>query len=133
MSEKKAGVTRRVHIMLCIREKVMVPVLGSPPQHALLGRALGKTGKNQLKPTACGVGTVREVAVVASSDPEHPQPIERHAQRDSLPRYTSPNGSEAYQMNEDERDCLRVNDVVVVMAVVRRLGRCRRTHSEPKA
>jgi hypothetical protein len=59
-------------VVLGIREQMVVPMFGCPPQHTLLGAALGKAGENELEHAARCIGAVREIAMIASRDPEHP-------------------------------------------------------------
>ena len=58
MRKEEAGVPGRMHVVLGIREQVVVPVLGSPPQHALLGGTLSKTCENELERPARRIGAV---------------------------------------------------------------------------
>ena len=74
-------VARRVDVLLGVGVQVVLAVLGRPPEHALLRRALGEAGEHELAGAAGLEGAVREVAVVAGADAEHAQPVEGDAQR----------------------------------------------------
>ena len=65
----------RMHISPCIRVQMMVTVLCRPPQNAFLCAALGENRNDELKHPARRVGSMREVAVIARPDGEHPQPV----------------------------------------------------------
>jgi hypothetical protein len=93
--------------------QMVMPVLGGPPQNALLGAALRKARKNELKGPASRVGAVREVAMVPRPDPEHPQAVQRGAYRDGLPRYARPDRRNAAEMDQEEGQHGRIHDVVM--------------------
>ena len=54
-----------------------------------------------------------EVAVVPRRHAEHAHHVERHAQHQHPGRHTRPDGSQAGQVHQDERDGGGVDDVVV--------------------
>src|SRR3954470_284129 len=68
--------------------------------------------------------------MVAGRDPEHAQPVQDKAEHDRLPGHAGPKGSTARRVDEEKRDHLRIDDVVVVMIPVRLHRRYCRTHSE---
>jgi hypothetical protein len=53
----------RTHVPFRVGMQVVVPVFGSPSQHALLGAALSEEGKNELENTTCRKRSVREIAM----------------------------------------------------------------------
>ena len=69
----------RVDVLLGVGVQMVPAVLGGPPEHAALGRALGEAGEHELAGAAGLEGAVREVAVVAGADAEHAQQVERDA------------------------------------------------------
>ena len=97
--------------------QVMMAMLGRPPEHALLGRALGQEGEHELERAAGRVGAMREIAMIAGADGEHPQPIERDAERDRLPGDAGPDRRDAGEMHQHERDGGRIDDVAVIVVV----------------
>ena len=69
--------------------------------------------------------------MIAGRDPEHPQPVERDADDDSLPGHAGPDRDEARRVDQEKRDHLRIDDIVVIMMIlVPMCRRYRRTHSE---
>ena len=60
MSIEEAFVTGRVHIVLGVRVKVVMTVLGRPPEHALLCRRLGAERQDELEHPAGAEGAVRK-------------------------------------------------------------------------
>ena len=83
---EKAPVARRVHVVLGVGVQMVMPVLGRPPQHALLGRALRQYGEDELECTAGQVGAMREVSMVSCADRKDAQPVKHRADCDRLPR-----------------------------------------------
>ena len=83
---EKTGVARRVHVVFGVGMQMMVAMLGRPPQHALLQRALARDGKDELEDAAGRIGAMGEVAVIAGADREDAAPIERDAENDRLAR-----------------------------------------------
>jgi hypothetical protein len=79
-----------MHIQLSIGMQVVVPVLGGPPQNALLRAAQGEKREDELKHSAGRVGPMRKVAMVARTDSKDAQPIKRHADRNILLRRSTP-------------------------------------------
>ena len=104
-------------IVLGVRIEMVEAVLGSPPEHALLGRALRHEGQDELKGPTGGKGAVGKIAVIAGADREHPDPIESHPDSDGLPGHARPDGREAGEMDEKERDGLRIDDVIVIIVI----------------
>src|SRR5207248_2291586 len=58
---------------------------------------------------------VREIAVIARTDPEDAHPIERDADRQRLPGHPGPDRGETGEMHQHEGDCRRIQDVVAVV------------------
>src|SRR5678810_345824 len=92
--------------------QVMMAMLGSPPQDALLGGALRQHGKQELEGAAGAVGAVCEVTVIAGSDGKNPQAIEQQAKTDCLVGYTSPECGKAGHVNQDEWNGRGIHDVL---------------------
>ena len=111
MTVDEALVPRRVDVGLRIRMQVMMAMLGCPPQHAFLGRALRQDGERELERAAGPVGAMREVAVVAGADGENPQPVEEEAEYERLVGHAGPQGSDAREVHEDEGNGRRIHDV----------------------
>src|SRR5262249_60841699 len=101
---EEALMARRVHVDLGVRVEVMVSVLGGPPQHALLRRALRQNREQELERAAGRIGAMREVTVIAGADREDAQPVEPDAEKDRGPRDASPERREAGEMYQHERD-----------------------------
>ena len=59
------------------------PVMPSPPQRSLLGRAGPQERQHELERSAGAEGAVGEVAVIAPRDGEHPHE-EGHAEQDQV-------------------------------------------------
>ena len=104
MAVDKAGVARRMDVVLGIGMEVMVAVLGRPPQHALLQRALAHESEDKLEDAAGRIGAMGEVAVIAGADRENAEPIQHHAQNDGLPGHAGPDGGETGKMHQHEGD-----------------------------
>lgn len=97
---------------------MVVAVLGGPPQHALLRRALGENSENELEGSAAREGAVREVAVVPRCDGEDPQPINGDADDHRLKRHAGPERGQTRDMNERERNGGGIDYVVVLVAAL---------------
>jgi hypothetical protein len=82
--------------------KVVMPVLGGPPQDALLCGALTQQGEDELESSARGVSAVRKKPVIAGPDGEDAQPIEGYAENGCFPGYARPNGAETGKMNQQK-------------------------------
>src|SRR6202011_521749 len=57
---------------------------------------------------------MREIAMIAGSDREDAQPIEPDRGRDRSPGDTGPDGGEADEMDDDEGNGGRIDDVVML-------------------
>ena len=60
---------------------------------------------------------MREVAMVAGSDGKDAQPVEDDADDDALQGDAGPDRAQAGEMDENERDRLRIEDVVVLVGM----------------
>ncbi len=105
---------RRMHVEFGVGVAVVVAVLGGPPEHALLRRRLRQHGQHELHRTAGLVGPVREIAVIAASHGEHPQPVEAKGQPERRGGHAAPERPEAGEMGEHEGNGGRVDDVAIV-------------------
>ncbi len=121
MAIDKSLVAGRMHVGLGVRVQVMMPMLGGPPQHALLRRRLRQHREHELECAAGREGAMGEIAVIAGADREDPQPVEHEADRDRRPGNTGPDGGDAGDVHEDEGNGGRIDDVVV-HRVRRRFG-----------
>src|SRR5678815_2081105 len=102
MAVDESVVPRRMHVVPGIGIQMMMAVLGSPPDDALLRRCLGHERKNELKRPACRIRAVREIAMIACADSKDAQPIKRHADDERLPGDACPDRSEAAEMDQNE-------------------------------
>ncbi len=118
-----AALARGMQVVGRVGIKVVMPVLGRPPQDALLPRALGQGRQQELIDAAGRVGPVREITVVAPGHREHAHPVERHPQGHGLPGDPRPDGGETGQVDQDEGDGRRVDDIVVPASAGSALGR----------
>src|SRR5262245_41200001 len=116
MAVPEALVARRVNVALGVGKQVMMAVLGGPPQHALLRRALRQQGKNELEGAAGREGAMREVAMIAGPDSEDAQPIEHEANGNRLPSDAGPDRRRAGEMHQHEGDGGGIDDVAVGVA-----------------
>src|SRR4051812_23200615 len=93
--------------------QMMMPVLRSPPEDALLRGALCQERKDELKRTARRVSAVRKIAMVAGPDREDAQPVQGHTNCERLPGHARPYRRKTCDVDQDEWDRGRVNDIVV--------------------
>src|SRR4029453_20506 len=102
-----------MNVLRGILMQMVVPVLGRPPQHALLRARLGQQCKQKLECPAGRIGSGREVPVIASPDGKDAKPEKPKEKRDSLPGDSRPNGRQASQMNQYEWYGRRIDDIFV--------------------
>src|SRR4029079_4665388 len=102
MAIDETVVPRRMHVVPGIGIQMVMPVLRSPPDDALLRSGLGHEREDELEGPARRIGPVREIAMIACADGEDAQPIERDANSERLPGDAGPDCSEAAEMDEDE-------------------------------
>src|SRR5215469_9536956 len=107
---------------LSIRVSMVQAVLGSPPECAALRGGLCNERKAQLKKTRGAVGSVSEVAMVAGTDGEDPDEIERRRQDGGTPGQSGPEGGETPDMDQHEAEAGGIGDVVWVMPCARGHG-----------
>src|SRR5215211_1509714 len=93
--------------------QMVMPVFGGPPQNALLGAALSEKCQDELEQPAGGVGPMRKVPVIPRPDRKHAEPIKRDADRDRLPGDAGPERGRAAQVDQHEREDVRIDDVVM--------------------
>ena len=55
--------------------------------------------------------------MVAGRDAEHPQPVEDDAEHDGFPGHACPDRGETRHVDEEKRDRLRIDDIVVAMMI----------------
>ena len=120
MGIEKALVARGVDVRIRIGKQVVMAVLGRPPQHALLRGGLRDPGQHELEDAARLVAAMRKVAMIATRHAEHAEPVEADAQQGGLPGHAAPDRAETGEMGTDERNHMRIHDVVVLVG--RRLG-----------
>src|SRR5215510_7616435 len=116
MAIPEALVARRVDVALGVGVQVVMTVLGGPPQHALLGRALRQQGENELEGAAGREGAMREVTMIAGPDGEDAQPIEHETNGNRLPGDAGPDRRRAGEMHQHEGDGGGIDDVAVGVA-----------------
>ncbi len=91
---REAAQRRRMQVFVGVRILVMVPVMGGPPQHALLRRTGGHQRDDELKRAAGLVRAMREIAVIAGGHEEHAHVVQRQADSHILPRKRQEKGSQ---------------------------------------
>ncbi len=96
--------TRRMNIERLIGVQVMIPVMPSPPQHALLRRHRSPECHDELHSSAQAVRTVREVSVIAGRDKEHTDHVQREAKDNVSPRDPGKQRQQRHQMHHKKRD-----------------------------
>jgi len=74
-----------MQIEFLVRMPVMVAVMRSPPQHALLRRGHGHERNHELKDATGLEGPVRKIAVIARRDEEHPHDQQHKASHQVIP------------------------------------------------
>ena len=108
---QEPALPRRVNVLRRVGMQVMLPMLGRPPQRAPLGGRLRKKGQRELERPAGFIGAMGEVAVIAGADGEDPEPVQADADRQSRPAHSGPDGAEAGQVRQGERNRRRINNV----------------------
>src|SRR5215469_8216172 len=99
MAVEKTVAPWRMHIELGVGVQMVMAVFSRPPQHALLGRALGQHGKRELECTASRVGAMRKISMVSSTDRKNAQPVEHRAYPDRPPSDPGPKARDARQVH----------------------------------
>ena len=92
----------RVHVVVGVREAVMLTVVSRPPQNAALGGALREKGQDEGEGPACPEAPVGEIAVIAGGDPEHPERVEPDRDHQIAQVDAGPERSQAAKMDGDE-------------------------------
>src|SRR5262245_43669091 len=115
---QKTLVPRRMHVVLGIRMQMVMAMLGRPPQHALLQRALRQHREHELERPAGRIGAMREVAVVSGPDGEDARPVEHDTDDEGVPGDAGPDRRETRQVDKHEWDRRRIDDVVMFAVVV---------------
>jgi hypothetical protein len=98
----EAALGRRVHVPGQIGELVVVPVVGGPPEDALLAGGLGEEGEDELEDAAGLEGAVREVAVVAGHHAEGADEVEDAAEDPVDRAGAGPQGGERGDVHQQE-------------------------------
>jgi hypothetical protein len=93
-----------VNIGLGVGMFVMVPVMGGPPESALLGRGAAEEREKKLKGAACFVAAVGKIAMERPRNPEFPGEKHEGAKRHGSPGNPGPEHGEARQVDHDEKD-----------------------------
>src|SRR5262249_44691575 len=114
MAVEEALAPRRMHVARGVGMPMMMPMLGRPPEDALLGAGLGEQGEDELEQPAGGIGAVREVAVIACPDGEDAQPVQPQAERQVLPGDAEPDRGEAAQMDHHEGQGGWIDNVIAL-------------------
>src|SRR5690349_22362922 len=81
---------------------MMVPMVGSPPQHAFLRRRHREKRQEKLEHSAGLVRTMGKVAVIPSCDTEHSQVVTANSEQDPFQSNLDQKGPEAHHMNAHE-------------------------------
>jgi len=100
----------RVDVVFLIGEAMMVPMVGCPPEDALLRRGHGHEGDNELEDAAGLEGTMGEIAVIARGHPEHAHGDEGDAGDQIGPAKRDEENSDGGQMNQGKRRCTDERD-----------------------
>jgi hypothetical protein len=93
-------------ILICIGKLMMVTVMSRPPKWPLLGAGRAPTSQNELKNTACFVGSVGKIAVVSAGNGEHAGVIHEKAHENRGPAETGKNREYAHHMDQEKRDAI---------------------------
>ena len=122
MAPEEALLGRRVDVTLGVAVAVVVPVVGRPPQRALLRGRGGAERHHELPEPVEPVAPMGEVAVVAGGDEEHPPEVEGDAQHDRRHRHAGEDGEQRQQVQQQERDRRHAVDPLVGPSPGRRRG-----------
>jgi hypothetical protein len=91
-----------VEVFFLVGVAVVMAVVGSPPENALLRRGHGHPGDNELKPAAGLEGAVGEVTVITGRDEEHTRLVKEEAGEQEGPPEGHKEDGESDDMNNDE-------------------------------
>jgi len=94
---------------------VVVAVMRSPPNGALLSSSRAEHSQAKLKEATGLVRAVREIPVVYSGDGEHANYVQSKAYSYSYPTNANPDGRDAGYMNRPKRTLLNEVDPVEVV------------------
>src|ERR1700742_260109 len=103
MSPPEPALARGMHIVWLIGVLMMVPMMRCPPQRTLLHGGTTDPRQHELKPAAGFVTAMRKVTMVRPGDTEHANHVHGQAKTGCLPTDAGPEGSEAGEMNSQER------------------------------
>src|ERR1700730_3989270 len=81
---------------------MVMPVVGRPPQHTLLGRGLGAEREDELEAAARPEASVREMLVVPPGDEEDPPDERDHEQDEGGPADPGEHGGQTHDVNQEE-------------------------------
>ena len=96
--------------------QVVMPVLGSPPENALLRACLCEEPQQELKDPARAVGSVRKVPVIAGANRKHSRPVKDKTYRYGLPADAAPKHLQTGEMDQYKRQRGRIYNVIVRVA-----------------
>ena len=88
--------------------------MSGPPENSLLRRSLRQERDDELEGAAGLVGAMREIAVVAGGDEEHPEDDERETRGEAGPMKRDEENAEREQMNDRERESEKDRDARAV-------------------
>ena len=92
-----------MQIQFLVRMPVMVPVMGCPPQHALLRRGHGNERHHELKHAARLERAMRKVAVIAGGYEKHAHDKQDQAGHQVIPVKGNKENQQRGDMNERKR------------------------------
>src|SRR5262249_35239627 len=110
VAPEEAALTRRVEVGGLVGVSVVVPMVAGPPESASLCAGSAEEGEDELEAPPGLEAPVREVAMEASGEGEHPQRVDPDRQRDVAP---------AKRDEERSNDADRVAEVHRPRAMVR--------------
>src|SRR5215469_7160720 len=91
-----------MQVIFLVGETVMMPVMGGPPEHALLRRSHGHECDDELENAAGFIRSVREIAVIPGGDPEHAYGDERDASDQIRPLEWHEENTKGQQVDDRE-------------------------------
>lgn len=91
-----------MRIVFLIRMLVMFAMLRRPPQRPLLETGTTEESHHKLEPSTGLVGAMREVAVIARRQSEHPEVVEPDTKSNAQPRKGDEKGSQDPQMEQQK-------------------------------
>jgi hypothetical protein len=91
-----------MNILFSIGKLMVVSMVGSPPDRALLSGGRSEKCQDKLKETTCLIRPVREIAVVDPGDCKHAEHVQRHTYRECCPTKSDNEYQQASEMDRPE-------------------------------